>query len=184
MRTLLLLLGLLTACAKRPHSTAALAAVSSTSPVCPVQVVPSPPGFGFTDSQQAVQEFDQSLDTAYVVLYSRQVAGFSGSNRCLLVRQRSATSFVVYKYEPQRIYSAQVTDTTWHRSLTQLAATPGHLVSLCFRATDTSLEYLVVKHQRKVVFSLMWEANGRGRLPVAEEVRLAPALALMRRFRD
>lgn len=184
MRTPLLLLGLLTACAKRPYSTSALAAVSPTSPVCPVQVVPSPPRFGFADSQQAVQEFDQSLDTAYVVLYSRQVGGFSGSNRCLLVRQRSATRFLVYKYGTQRIYSAQVTDTTWHRSLTQLAATPGHLVSLCLRATDTSIEYLIVKHQRKVVFSLMWESNGRGRLPVAEQVRLAPALALMRRFRD
>jgi len=184
MRTLLLLLGLLTACVKRPHLTSALSAAPPKSPVCPVQVVPSPPRFDFADSQQAVQEFDQSLDTAYVMLYSRQVGGFSGSNRCLLVRQRSATRFVVYKYGPQRIYSAQVTDTTWHRSLTQLATTPGHLVSLCFRATYTSLEYLVVKHQRKVVFSLMWETNGRGRLPVAEQVRLAPALALMRRFRD
>lgn len=184
MRTLLLLLGLLTACVKRPHLTSALSAAPPKSPVCPVQVVPSPPRFGYTDSQQAVQEFNQSLDTAYVVLYSRQVGGFSGSNRCLLVHQRSATHFLVYRYGAQRIYSAQVTDTTWHRSLTQLAATPGHLVSLCFRTTDTSIEYLVVKHQRKVVFSLTWETNGRGRLPVADEVRLAPALALMRRFRD
>ena len=182
MRTLLLLLGLLSACAKTPHPTAVLS--SAKPPACPLQVVADPPTLTFSDTQQALHEFDQYSDTAYSVLYIRKVAGFSGSNRCLLVRQQSASRFLVYKYGTQRIYSAQVTDSTWRFSLAQLTATPGHLMSICLLTTDSSIEFLVVKHQGKIVFSLAWETYRLDRLPVADEARLAPALALMRRFRD
>jgi 6-phosphogluconolactonase (cycloisomerase 2 family) len=101
----------------------------------------------------------------------------------VLVRQRAANRFLVYKYGTQRIYSGQVTDNTWRLALVQLAATPGHLTSLCGLTTDPSSEFLVVKHQGKIVFSLAWETYRLDRLPIGQEARLAPALALMRRFR-
>jgi hypothetical protein len=142
MRPLLLLFGLLTACAKRPHTTA----LPSHFPACPVQMVARPPSLAFSDASQAVRAFDQLPDTAYAVLYIREVAGFTGSNRCILVRQQAATQFVVYKYGAQRIYSTGVTDTTWQRALAQLTTTAGHFYSACFRTTDPSLEYLIVKH--------------------------------------
>lgn len=184
MRALLLLVGLLASCAKRPHPSAALSATPAQSPRCPLHVVASPPTLSFSDTQEAVRAFDQYLDPAYSMLYIRKVAGFSGSNRCLLVRQQSASRFLVYTYGTQRIDRTQVTDTTWRPSLDQLTATPGHLMSMCLLTTDPSIEFLVVKHQGKVVFSLAWETYRLDHLPVAEEARLAPALALMRRFRD
>lgn len=182
MRTLFLLLGLLTACARTPLPTAASSSRAAKLPACPLETVTAPPTLTFSDTRQALHDFDQSPDTAYCVLYIREVAGFPGSNRCLLVRQR-ANRFLVYKYGTQRIYSGQVTDSTWRLALAQLAATPGHLVSLCLLTTDPSSEFLVVKHQGKIVFSLAWETYRLDRLPIAQEARLAPALALMRRFR-
>jgi hypothetical protein len=150
MRPLLLLFGLLTACAKRPHPSV----LPARFPACPVQVVARPPSLAFSTACQAVQAFDQLLDTAYAVLYLREVAGSTGSKRCILIRQQAATQFMVYKYGAQRIYSAAVTDTAWQRTLTNLSTPAAHFYSACFRTTDPSLEYLVVKHQRKIVFSL------------------------------
>jgi hypothetical protein len=180
MRPLLLLFGLLTACAKHPHTTVLPARLSA----CPVQVVAYPPNLALLNTNQAVQAFDQLPNTAYAVLYIREVAGFTGSNRYLLVRQQAATQFVVYQYGAQRIYSTAVTDTTWQRTLTQLRATAAHFYSACLRTTDPSLEFLVVKHRRKIVFSLTWETYRHDPLPTAEQARLGPALTLMRRLRD
>jgi hypothetical protein len=179
----MLLFGLLTACARTPLPTAAPSSRAAKSPACPLEIVAAPPTLTFADTRQALHDFDQSPDTAYCVLYIRQVAGFLGSNRCVLVRQRAANRFLVYKYGTQRIYSGQMTDSTWRLALAQLAATPGHLMSLCGLTTDPSSEFLVVKHQGKIVFSLAWETYRLDRLPIGQEARLAPALALMRRFR-
>jgi hypothetical protein len=180
MRTLILLLGLLTACAKRPLQPAARPATPGQTPACPLHVLPGPPTLTFYDTQQAVQAFDQEQDTAYVVLYIRKVSGFPGSNRCLLVRQQSATRFLVHQYETPPLTKNQVTDATWYALLAQLTTTPGHLESICIFTTDPSIEYLIVKHQGKVVFSLFWATDRSNRLTVAEQARIAPALTLMR----
>ena len=74
-------------------------------------------------------------------------------------------------------------DNTWRPLLARLAATPGHLLSMCLLTTDPSIEFLLVKHRGTIVFSLAWETYRLGRLPAGQEARLAPALALMRRLR-
>lgn len=182
MRTLFLLPGLLTACVSSPPPATASSAAAGL-PACPLVVVAAPPTLTFPDTQQALRDFDQSPDTAYRVLYIRKVAGAPGSNRCLLLRQWPAGRLLVHSYGAQRIGSAQVADSTWHPLLAHLAATPGHLRSMCLLTTDPSLEFLLVKHRGTIVFSLAWETYRLGRLPAAQEARLAPALALMRRLR-
>jgi hypothetical protein len=138
------------ACARLPPKAGSVAAPGTSCElyVSAGQVVPT-----FSDTQQAVRDFDNRTGFPYAALYIEKAGGRPDRDKCTRVWQRPDGQFSFYTYTGEHVDSALVRAP--HLAVALAHAGQGHFVSLCNNeATKPVSGVLLIKQRRTVAFSL------------------------------
>jgi hypothetical protein len=178
MRSLLCLSLLSAACARLPPK-----ADSATAPgggcelyVSAGQVVPA-----FSDTQQAVRDFDNRTGFPYAALYIEKSGGQPDRDKCIRLWQRPDGRFAFYTYTQERPDSAVVRAP--YLAVALAHAGQGHFVSLCGKyATEPVSGVLLIKQGRTVAFSLSLDLHEQRNFTGTDKACVDSALHVIRQL--